>query len=116
MLNMTRTINVGRNAYWNGVGIPPTFDFSQARRCFTSACLKIGIPTGQYALIRHDNEIALLSPLRDVHPHWARWFWITPVRNIIRRPPIYSKDLPIIVDGQKLDRPSIHHDRSEERR
>lgn len=107
---MIREIEVRRTSYWNGVGIRPTPDLTVAKQQFKSVGLKIGIPVGTYALLGHDNEIALLRPLRNVQLHWTRWFWVTDVRNLIPCREIYSNSLPISVGSQKFDRPYIHPD------
>ena len=79
-----------------------------ARTKFYSSPVKVNVPVGTYCLLDYDNDLALLQPLSDVHPFWAKSFWITETKNLIPRQEIYSKHLPILVGDQKLGRPCIH--------
>ncbi len=106
---MLRRIEISQENRWGAVGIQPTDDLHIAKVKWSTG-LNIVIPPGAYALIAHDNDIALLRPLKTDHPHWMKRYWVTEIRNIVPRPPIYSKDFPIIVDSQTNDRPCVHHD------
>lgn len=109
-MNVVREIHVNKATYWNGIGIPPTLDLAVAKKHFKSSGFKIGIPLGVYDLVAYDSEIALLEPLHVAHPHWAKFFWVTSIRNLIPDRQIYSSALPISIGCQTNDRPHVHPD------
>lgn len=66
------------------------------------------LPPGKYLRTAHDQNVAILEPVRFNEPWHAHISWITRTRNLLPRRSLYSRDLPLEVAPQDLRRPCIH--------
>jgi hypothetical protein len=105
---MLREIHIDHETRWGAVATKRPVDLLLGKELFKKS-MKLTVPVGTYGLLAHDNDVAFLMALRDVHPRWWQWLWIIDICELIPKRKIYSKDLPIIVDGQNGNQLCGHH-------
>lgn len=99
---LTDFVRVDAQRSLGGLQIPDTYSLQEAKREYAKSRTPTRLPPGSYILVKHDDQIALLEPIQI--SHWIpNVYWIAETKNLLPfLSPIYSKDLPIIVENQDL--------------
>jgi hypothetical protein len=106
---LTEIVTIDLQRSLGGIPIQPTRSLAEAQQRYRTSLIPSQLPGGTYFLVAHNDEVALLEPIRFNIPWMAHVYWIAETKRLLPAPrDIYSDDLPIAVD-QDLKRPCVHH-------
>jgi hypothetical protein len=105
---LPKFISIDETTPLGAIPIARTRNLGEARERLATSRVPLRIPRGTYFCTAHDDEVAILELIRFGEPWLAQISWATRITNLLPRPSLYSRELPVTVGPQDLTRPCIH--------